>query len=135
MIKNRNLDRDAKRRVSGSVRFDLSGEEGVGKLLVIHAECAILIKKIFVCYSVATDSNNDITALQVGTPGALTTYYNTAPAISTAAYTELIAESVAPYTEVPKQTAIIASLAAGTCTNTGEVDVAIEYEVIDTATA
>lgn len=136
MIKNRNLDPDSRIRVTPGVQLDLSADEGVTKTpgVVIRSVNKIKIRKIIVVYSTATDANNDITALTVGIPGALTKYYNTAVNISKAQWTVELKEP-ASTDLVDAQKPILIGLAAGASTNGGVIDVYVEYEVIDRAVA
>jgi hypothetical protein len=137
MIKNRNLDPDSRVRVSGIHHFDLSGDsDGAVKypILLMHPNNKIKIRKILVLYTVTSDDTDDNPILYVGTVADPDLYYLTALPDDQAAGTFLQLDP-AVATLLPKQTGIVVSLESKSVTNAGEVDVAIEYEVVDRAVA
>jgi len=129
MIRNRNLERGARKRVLTHV-IDISAANVQARGMV-DAENDIRILRIDFVYSVATDSGTVPENIQIGTAATAGKYFAGAPSQSQALGT-VQAKTVASTDLLPAGTALIINKSAATGgSNTGEVTVCVYYERVD----
>lgn len=130
MIKNRSMDRGAKKRAWLSTKHDLSAAS-LNTEMFGDNENPIKIDGIDLVYSIATSTHTQGETLLVGTVATTNLYCDITVATSTAAGT-ITAQTVASTAVVPAGTAIVIKRSAATGTsNTGEVQVLVTYEYVD----
>lgn len=130
MIQNKGMSRHARRRKL-SAYLDISGTTPL-LVAVSDQDCDIKVQAISLAYVVATDAGTRPETLNVGVPGAATRYATVTPAASQGQNTHTTIAVSNQSTLVPAGTAlqIVRSAAAGG-TNTGEVVITVDYELID----
>lgn len=131
-IQNQGMTRGAKLRLF-AVPIDISaGVAGVG---FVHVENAILVRRIDLAYTVATNATaitaDTLKVRSIDSAGVtLTTYFSGKASASKAlGFIEALAVA-SPTIVVPKSTMLLVSHATGE-TNTGEVTVNLWYQIID----
>lgn len=136
MIKNRNLDPDARYRLSNWARFDIDTDETDDpiKCLVLHRNCSVRVKEIHyaIVDSLGTTNSNRI---MVGTPGDTDVFFVSHFTSTNASVSVDTVDSLAPTTNVPAGTPVIASIGTTAFVGAGIVEIAVGYEIQDRATA
>ena len=133
MIQNRNMTRAAKKRVWVSPKIGLAAAytEVTETCGFVDPENNILIRRIDLIYCIASDGSATVDTINVGIVGTLGKYAAIVTAISQTAGTVQAATLLNPTVEVAAGTAVLVSKSGHAGTNTGGVQVAIHYEIID----
>lgn len=130
MIRARNVEQGYRSKLTEFVSCDISTDAANLKTVLVSPRCAVKIKKIICVYRVATNATAiTFRTIKVGTYANDDLYYVAVPSVSTALGT---VEELTPISsaQVPAGTAVTICFGTGADTNTGEIDVAVEYEPV-----
>lgn len=133
MITNKNLHPQARARHARSRLIDMSSDTRQSTAVVLSQSSDVRICRADIVFTADGDTNA-VQPVTIGVQGALTRYANHSHNVVAATNQEGDVEAVTMTNLtilVPKGTAVLIRRAAGASTNTSELMVILEYELVD----
>lgn len=133
MIRHRNLHPDTRKRYGVSRVIDMSVDAATMSVVAFDPDQDIKVRRATIVFTL-DGSTGTVQNIQLGVQGALTRYaafaHNIVAATNQAGDVETVTMTNLT-TLVPRGTALVVTRAAGAATNTSDLQVVVEYELVD----